>query len=213
LHAVPESRQSPESHLGLFGPIREWRIDRKADRVARRPSGRRARAIYGSPTSHDFLWPQLLEALQLKKDDSLLDVGCGGGAFLRHVRDTVGCTVAGVDHSHAMVRLARPLAVEADAAELPFPSDSFTAISSIQAFMFFPDPMSALREMHRVGGRIALWTTAPEGRGTPAAPEPIASRAHLYNDEQLLELVRTAGFTDVALAVREEWAQLLVAQP
>jgi SAM-dependent methyltransferase len=213
MHEVPEGRQGPESRLGLLGAIRDWRLDRRADRLARRPYGRRARAIYSSPTSHDFLWPQLLEALQLTPEDRLLDVGCGGGAFLRHVRHTIGCDVAGVDHSRQMVELAQPFATYAAADDLPFPDGSFTAISSIQAFMFFADPPAVLRELHRVGGRIAIWTTAPEGRGTPASPEPIASRGHFHSDEELLALAAEAGYREARLAARDEWAQLLVAQP
>src|SRR5207237_4176735 len=136
--------------------------------------GRRARATYGSPTSHDFLWPGILEVLQLSKDDRLLDVGCGGGAFLRHVRETVGCEVAGVDHSRQMVKLAAPHAALGDAHALPFESGYFTAVSSIVAFMFLDDPVQALREMRRVldaeRGRLALWTATPESLGTPASP-------------------------------------------
>jgi SAM-dependent methyltransferase len=185
--------------------------------MARRPWGRAARRTYGSPTSHDFLWPQLLEALQLEPDDRLLDVGCGGGAFMRHVRETVGCKVAGVDHSRAMVRLAGPYAALGDAQALPFESGYFTAVSSIQAFMFIPDQLQALREMRRVldpaRGRVALWTASPEAAGTPAAPGPVASRAQLRTDEELLALVRAAGFAGAELAARDEWAQLVLAQP
>jgi len=185
--------------------------------MARRPWGRTARRTYGSPTSHDFLWPQLLEALELAKEDRLLDVGCGGGAFIRHVRETVGCEVAGVDHSRAMVRLAAPYAALGDAQALPFETGYFTAVASIQAFMFFPDQLQALREMRRVlyrqRGRVAIWTAAPEARGTPASPEPVASRAHLNGDEELLALARAAGFGEARLAVRDEWSQLLLAQP
>jgi len=185
--------------------------------MARRPWGKRARATYGSPTSHDFLWPQLLEALQLEKDDRLLDVGCGGGAFIRHVRATVRCEVAGVDHSRAMIRLAAPYAALGDAQALPFQEGYFTAVSSIQAFMFIPDQLQALREMLRVldpeQGRVAIWTAAPEARGTPAAPEPAASRALLRTDEELLALAEQAGFGEARLAAREDWAQLLLAQP
>ena len=181
--------------------------------LARRPHGRQARKQYGSPTSHDFLWPQLLEALQLTKDDRFLDVGCGGGALIRHVRDTVGCTVAGVDHSRAMVKLARPYAALGDADALPFADDAFTAIASIQMFMFCPDPVRVLAEMHRVGGRVAIWTTAPEGRGTPASPEPVASRAHFHTDEELVAYAHAAGFAEARIAARDDWAQLLYAQP
>jgi ubiquinone/menaquinone biosynthesis C-methylase UbiE len=192
-------------------------IDRKVDRMARKPWGRQARKIYGAPTAHDFLWPSVLEALELEKDDRLLDVGCGGGAFLRHVRETVGCEVAGVDHSRQMVKLAAPYAALGDAHALPFETGYFTAVSSIVTFMFLDDPEQALREMRRVldpdAGRLALWTASPESRGTPASPEPVASRAHLYTDDELLQLARSAGFGEARLAQRDEWGQLLAAQP
>jgi ubiquinone/menaquinone biosynthesis C-methylase UbiE len=182
--------------------------------MARKPWGSQARKIYGASTAHDFLWPGLLEALELAKDDRLLDIGCGGGAFLRHVRETVGCEVAGVDHSRAMVRLAAPYAALGDAHALPFETGYFTAVSSIVAFMFFPDPLQALREMRRVldrgRGRGAIWTASPESRGTPASPEPVASRARLYSDEELVELGRSAGFAAAHLGARDEWGQLLV---
>jgi SAM-dependent methyltransferase len=213
VHEVPEGRQGPEGRLGPLAALREWRLDRQADRIARRPHGRKARALYASPTSHDFLWPPLLESLQLTRNDRLLDVGCGGGAFLRHVRETIGCEVAGVDHSPEMVELARPYAVLGEADALPFEDGRFTAVASIQMFMFCPDPVGVLREMRRVGGRLALWTTAPEGRGTPAAPEPVASRGHFHSDEELLACALAAGFGDARIAARDEWSQLLAAQP
>jgi len=185
--------------------------------MARRPSGRDARRTYGSPTAHDFLWPGMLDALQLTTEDRLLDVGCGGGAFIRHVRKTVRCDVAGLDHSRTMVKLAAPYTALGDAHALPFESGCFTAVSSIVAFMFLADPVQALREMRRVldpeRGRLALWTASPESRGTPASPEPVASRAHLYTDDELLGLARAAGFSEARLAQRDDWGQLLAAQP
>jgi len=185
--------------------------------MARKPWGRAARKTYGADDAHSFLWPGLLDALALTKDDRLLDVGCGGGAFLRHVRETVGCEVAGVDHSRLMVKLAAPYAALGDAQALPFETGYFTAVSSIVAFMFLDDPEQALREMRRVldpdSGRVAIWTASPESRGTPASPEPVASRAHLYTDEELVQLARAAGFREARLAQRDEWGQLLAAQP
>src|SRR4051812_30793687 len=151
------------------GRLRAWLVDRKVDRMARKPWGRAARTTYGAADSHSFLWPGLLDALALTKDDRLLDVGCGGGAFLRHVRETIGCKIAGVDHSRLMVKLAAPYAALGDAQALPFETGYFTAVSSIVAFMFLDDPEQALREMRRVlepeRGRIAIWTASPESRG------------------------------------------------
>lgn len=202
--------------------IRDWRLDRMVDRVARRPHGRKARKTYGAFDAHAFAWEPVLEALQLTPDDALLDVGCGGGVFLRRALET-GCGAVGVDHSQDMVQLARrttegraPI-VHASADSLPFEQNSFTAVSSIVAFFFFPDPVAALREFHRVvdsqRGRIVVFTTPPELKGTPAAPYPLATRGHFYEDRELQALARAAGFEDVDVRRVVEGAQLLVARP
>ena len=202
--------------------LREWRVDRLVDQQARRPHGRSARKRYGAADTHSFLWEPVLAALALGPDDRLLDVGCGGGVFLKHALES-GCSGTGLDHSREMVRVAR--ATVGGAAEiilgkaeaLPFPDQSFTAISCLVAFFFFDDPIAVLREMRRVleptRGRIAIMTTAPEAKGTPAAPYPLATRGHFYNDDELARLPQEAGFSSAALAHREPWAQLLVARP
>jgi cyclopropane fatty-acyl-phospholipid synthase-like methyltransferase len=205
--------------MGLLERIREWRIDRMTDRIARRPHGRKARETYGAPDVHDFMWPTVLESLNLQPDDRLLDVGCGGGVFLRHARDTTGCAVTGIDHSREMVRLAGPLAVLGEADQMPFADGEFTAVSSIAAFFFFAKPVDALKEMRRVldpeRGRIAICTTSPEAKGSPAAPYPLATRGHFHTDDELHRLALDAGFTNVAVRRTDEsgWGQLLAAQP
>jgi SAM-dependent methyltransferase len=202
--------------------IRDWRLDRKVDRVARRPHGRKARETYGADDVHSFAWEPVLDALELTPKDALLDVGCGGGVFLRHALAT-GCSAVGVDHSNDMVQLARRVTegraqiVHASADELPFAHGTFTAVSSIIAFFFFPDPVAALGEFHRVvdpeRGRVVVFTTPPELKGTPAAPYPLATRGRFYEDHELEAHARAAGFGDVSVQRVYEGAQLLVARP
>ena len=190
------------------------------DRIARRPRGRRARATYGTDDAHSFAWEPVLAALALGPGDSLLDVGCGGGVFLRRALQT-GCSATGVDHSREMVRLARKTSgvpiVLAEAERLPFANSEFTAVSSLVAFFFFPEPVQVLRELRRVldpeRGRLAIFTTSPEAKGTPAAPYPLATRGHFYSDEELAQLPLEAGFSQSRVSRTDEWAQLLVAQP
>src|SRR5215212_2219394 len=83
------------------------------DRVARRPSGGRARDVYGADDVHDFARRAILDALALGPGDRLLDVGCGGGLLLRDAT-AAGVEVTGLDHSEEMVALACERAPAAD---------------------------------------------------------------------------------------------------
>jgi SAM-dependent methyltransferase len=187
------------------------------DRVARRPAGRRAREVYGADDVHDFARRAILDALALKPGDRLLDIGCGGGLLLRDALAS-GATVTGLDHSEDMVRLARERVPQAEvvdgrAEQIPFDDGSFSAIAMSIVFFFLPDPVKALRECRRAlarGGRLAIYTTAPALRGTPAAPEPLARRGHFYEDEELADLARHAGFAAVAV-INDNGGQLLTA--
>jgi SAM-dependent methyltransferase len=192
-------------------------VDWLTDRAARRPAGRRAREVYGAEDVHDFARRAILAALDLRPEDRLLDVGCGGGLLLRDALAS-GASVTGLDHSEEMVRLAGERAPEAEvvlgsAERLPFADDSFTALSMSIVFFFLPDPVAVLRECRRVlapGGRLAVYTTSPALRGTPAAPEPLASRGHFYEDDELAGLAREAALGNVAVA-RDNGGQLLTA--
>jgi SAM-dependent methyltransferase len=188
------------------------------DRVARCPTGTRARRVYGDDNVHDFARKAILDALDLGPADHVLEVGCGGGLLLRDALVT-GARATGLDHSDEMVQLARERAPNAEvvhggAESLPFSAGTFTALAMSVVFFFVDDPGKVLEESRRVlraGGRLAIYTTAPELRGTTAAPEPIASRGHFYTDEELEELARAAGLHDVTVR-NQAGGQLLVAR-
>jgi ubiquinone/menaquinone biosynthesis C-methylase UbiE len=165
---------------------------------------------------HDFARRAILTALALGPDDALLEIGCGGGLLLR---DATAGRVVGLDHSAEMVSLARANApratiVEGDAAALPFGDDEFTAVAMSVVFMFLPDPGAALDECRRVlapGGRLAVFTTSAELRGTPAAPEPFASLSRFYTDPELADLALGAGFAEPTVR-NDRGGQLLTAR-
>jgi ubiquinone/menaquinone biosynthesis C-methylase UbiE len=188
------------------------------DRVARRPTGTRARAVYGAEEVHDWARRAILDAFALGPGDRILDIGCGGGLLLRDAMAT-GASATGLDHSPDMVALARERApgaevVAGSANELPFPDGAFSAVSMSVVFFFLDDPVGALRECRRVltpSGRLAVYTTAPELRGTGAAPEPVAKLGHFYDERALARLAAEAGFRDVAVT-NERGGQLLTAR-
>jgi len=186
------------------------------DRRARRPTGAAARKTYGDPIFHYPNFAVILEELALKKDDYLLEVACGGGALLRRALLS-GCRAAAVDYSPEMVRLAQEqnrdavaagrLEVrEADAGSLPFPDAAFTCATMTGVLGFLSDPVRALAEIRRVlksGGRFVGLGADPELKGTPGAPEPIASRLAFYETDELEALARRAGFGEVRVVRRD----------
>lgn len=185
-------------------------VDWVTDRRARRPSGAAARATYRDPTYHRPNFKLLLHTLALRADDVLLEVGCGGGAFLQEALAS-DCRAAALDHSPEMVRLAREVnreavhagrlvLVESDAGAIPFADGRFTCAVSTGVFGFIDDPVQVLAEIHRVlarGGRLAVYTGTRALKGTPAAPEPLASRIHFYDVGELEHAARAAGLVDV----------------
>ena len=179
------------------------------DRLARRPSGKNSRLTYSNPVYH---WPNffaILDVLNLTPDDTMVEIGCGGGAFLHEALKS-GCRASAIDHSADMVRLAtetnrlavskRRLKVEVgDAGQLPYPSGVFTCAVMTGVLPFITDPAKAFGEVCRVlqrGGRFVAFTASKEMRGTPAAPEPMASRIRFYEDAELESLGREAGFAE-----------------
>lgn len=117
---------------------------------------------------------QLCETADLQAGWRVLDVATGSGnAALAAARR--GCEAVGSDYVPALLERGRIRAeaehlsvefVEGDAENLPFPTASFDAVTSIYGVMFAPDHERAAAELARVcrsGGRIALACWAPAG--------------------------------------------------
>jgi len=186
--------------------VGDWLTDRRV----RRPTGPWAREVYGNPTYHIPNFLLILDRIRLGPDDQLLEVGCGGGAFLRRALES-GCRATGVDHSPEMVRLAsaqnreaidqgRLTILESEAYPLPVADNSFTCSVMTGVIGFLPDPVAALREVRRAlrpGGRVAVFGATAVMRGTPAAPEPFASRIRFFDPGEFAELGHAAGLVDV----------------
>ncbi len=103
-------------------------------------------------------WATLLvDAAGIGTQRSVLDVACGTGIVARTAADRLGgdARVVGLDLNEAMLDVARRVRPEiewrqGDAADLPFPDDSFDVVLCQMALMFFRDRLAAVREMARV---------------------------------------------------------------
>jgi ubiquinone/menaquinone biosynthesis C-methylase UbiE len=116
----------------------------------------------------------LIESLDLRSTDRVLDVATGSGnAALAAARR--GADVVGVDYVPALLERARQRAtaeavqatfVDGDAEALPFDDHSFDVVSSVFGSMFAPDQERTAAELVRVvrpAGRIGIVAHTPDG--------------------------------------------------
>ena len=103
----------------------------------------------------------MIERLRLMTSHNLLDIGAGAGWPGLYLALQTGCAVTLLDLPETGLRLAEARAkadgmtsqlstVQGDATDMPFPSESFTAISHSDVLCCLQDKPAVLRECRRV---------------------------------------------------------------
>ena len=142
---------------------------------------------------------RVLEALQLRTGERVLDVGCGAGFYTAEVAQWVGPTgrVCAIDVSADQIAAAQSRCAafpwvtcrEANAVALPYEAGTFDVVYGAQVFEYVEPLDTALREVQRVlrpGGRCAIlatdWQTAVWHSRHPARMQRIltAWAAHTH---------------------------------
>jgi cyclopropane-fatty-acyl-phospholipid synthase len=124
---------------------------------------------------------RLCDALELRPGMSLLEIGCGWGAFAEVAARDYGCRVVGITLSPAQLEFAAARIERAglsDRVEFRLQdyrdvTEQFDRIASIEMFeavgeRFWPQYFNTLRERLRPGGLVGLQTITIEDRLFPA---------------------------------------------
>jgi len=178
------------------------------DVTGRKPSGWLGKLLYRKPVGHYGFFRVAIEGLQLQPDDIFLEIGCGGGALLDMVLQTVQ-QACGIDYSSDMVELARQKnekalyegrveIIQGDVEALPWAENCFTCAAGVEVLYFLENPRRASEELCRVlkpGGRLVLVTGA----------QPKSALSHLvfgiwlrylrfYPSDELASMLKQVGF-------------------
>ena len=177
-------------------------------------------ARHWSPVIQPMALP-LLEALPLKTASRVLDVGAGTGALIASLREAAPqAMVIGVDRAEGMLRVAQQLGSHllavTDAGRLGIRSAAIDTVVFIFVLFHLPDPLSGLREAHRVlreGGTVGVvaWGRDPGSPGLSiwreeldreeAAPDPrdpsVMQQGTMDTVEKLEHLLHAGGFVSV----------------
>ena len=107
-------------------------------------------------TSYDRLYGEeqkikvemIKQNFNIKKNDLLLDVGCGTGAS-----SDFDCKVIGIDPSVDLIRQYNENKVVARAENIPFKDKTFDKVISVTSLHNFDDIGEGIKELKRVGKR------------------------------------------------------------
>jgi ubiquinone/menaquinone biosynthesis C-methylase UbiE len=136
----------------------------------RKPSGILAGKVGNEMNiTNSFLYDFTIEAMQLKNDESILEIGFGNGKFFDKIFSTANdLKISGLDFSPEMVKVAignnpstsntRKLTLRLGSSDkIPFPDNSFDKVFCINVIYFWEQPAAHLKEIYRVlkpGGRF-----------------------------------------------------------
>jgi ubiquinone/menaquinone biosynthesis C-methylase UbiE len=143
--------------------------------------------------THPGVLAALVTTGQLGAASRVLEVGCGTGNYVAALADEVGCAVAGLDPSPAMLRQAAERAPwiplhEGRAETLPFADGAFDLIFSVDVIHHVEDRLAFFREAFRVlapGGSLCTATDSEDDirRRVPLSshfPETVAVELRRY---------------------------------
>jgi ubiquinone/menaquinone biosynthesis C-methylase UbiE len=187
-------------------------IERIMTKQRGRPTGLLGLFV-GSRMVHDHrpenLWT--VAVLQPQPADHMLELGFGPGLAIEELAAIVTQgRIAGVDYSKTMVRAARRRNATAikrgqvdlhhgDVSELPFAGETFDKVFSIHSIYFWPEPLTALKEVRRVlkpQGWLVLTILPKEKWNLENPTTPIGTAGcRPYHGEELTRLLADAGFS------------------
>jgi ubiquinone/menaquinone biosynthesis C-methylase UbiE len=161
-----------------------------------------------------------LSSVQIKEDDQILDIGCGGGANIaRLLQRAPKGVVQGIDYSSVSVAKSskvnakaiaegRCKVQEASVVKLPFEENTFDLITAFETIYFWPDIEHCFGEVKRVlkpGGQFVIVNESDGSGPMDAKWESLIEGMHTYKPEEIRLHLSNAGFK--AIDIRKDEAK------
>ena len=166
-----------------------------------------------------------LEFLSIKKDDTILDCGCGNGVYIDRVSEECNCRIVGVDVRVSELLVAKEMTrvsgrnidfVLCDARHLPFRNKSFNKVLCTEVLEHVSDDIGTLCEIRRVITEAGILVLSVPNANYPFLWDPVnkilkgihcrpiksgfwsgiwGGHFRLYEEASLIAKLRQAGFS------------------
>lgn len=165
---------------------------------------------------HSNLTDWGLQYVQIEKNFTILDVGCGGGRTIQKLAAMAPHgKVYGADYANgsvatsrannaALIREGRVDVVQASVSKLPFTENTFDLVTAVETQYFWPDLLNDMQEVRRVlkpGGTLVVIAEAYKGGGKSKAHDAVISLlgSGCLSVTEHRDLFATAGYSDIKL--------------
>ena len=162
------------------------------------------------------LWS--IEHMNIKEDDTILDIGCGSGLNIKRLHQkSPKAKTYGVDYSSTSVRKSTALnkdlvekgeveIVEANVQDMPFEDNTFDIITAFETVYFWPTIVDSFKEVKRIlkpNGKFCLVLDA-NGIYAPEL-EKVAREegCKFYTDTELIDLLKQAEYSKITVYNRK----------
>ena len=157
---------------------------------------------------------KLIEMCKIKAGQLVLDIGCGTGNTACILAKSFGANVIAIDRNsmilgHAKKRIAKEglnqmEIIQADAHNLPFPSNFFDAVI-IESVLVFCNMKNVCTEVNRVlkpggifVGNEATYLKPPQADLSSTLTKMAGIKIQIIKQEDWLEVFKRSGFEDVS---------------
>ena len=156
-----------------------------------------------------------LKHLDIKSDDVILDVGCGGGININRMAKKAK-KVYGVDYSIESVKVSREVnrqeiydgkveVVKGDVQSLPFDDDTFDVVTAFETVYFWPNIEKCFGEVKRVLKPGGIFLIGTESNGSDNIAMKISEKfidMTVYNDEELTQFLQNNDYSKITVYLR-----------
>jgi ubiquinone/menaquinone biosynthesis C-methylase UbiE len=180
-----------------------------------RPTGQLGKVIAARMNKEHYqLTSWGLSHVTIKPDNTVLDVGCGGGKTINRLAEMVPQgKVYGIDYSPDMVVFAKEVnkkfiengkveIYEASADNTGFTTGTFDLVTACETYYFWPNLPAAFKEINRVlksKGHLLMINEMIKDDVYDVKDAEIIQKTHLhlFRLEEIKAMLQTAGFVTV----------------
>ena len=157
-----------------------------------------------------------LKHLNIKSDDVILDVGCGGGINVKRMAKSAK-KVYGIDYSIESVKLSKEVneklidegkveILEGNVKDLPFEDNAFDIVTAFETVYFWPDIEKCFAEVKRVLKPGGIFLIGLETNGSDNFIMKFWGHfidMEMYDDDEITSLLQSNDFSEITVYLRD----------